>query len=189
MKGIGKLLLDKGIIEEDDIQIYLYGIKGGITIIVNILTTLLIGWITGKMLEVIIFSLFLASLRSYSGGYHCSTKVGCFWLSSVVTAISAFSEELVTLLPIAVSYVVWIIAILVIYALSPLESKNKKLDSDEIRYYKKNSHCILTIQICIICSIYILEARNMAYAAGLSTVVIAFSLVCGKWIHIKKDRV
>ena len=120
MKGIGKLLLDKGIIEEDDIQIYLYGIKGGITIIVNILTTLLIGWITGKMLEVIIFSLFLASLRSYSGGYHCRTKVGCFWLSSVVTAISAFSEELVTLLPIVVSYAVWIIAILVIYALSPL---------------------------------------------------------------------
>lgn len=104
MKGIGKLLLDKGIIEEDDIQIYLYGIKGGITIIVNILTTLLIGLFTGKMLEVIIFSLFLASLRSYSGGYHCSTKVGCFWLSSIVTAISAFSEELVTLLPIAVSY-------------------------------------------------------------------------------------
>lgn len=56
MKGIGKLLLDKGIIEEDDIQIYLYGIKGGITIIVNILTALLIGLITGKMLEVIIFS-------------------------------------------------------------------------------------------------------------------------------------
>ena len=104
MKGIGKLLLDKGIIEAEDIQIYLYGIKGGITIIVNILTTLLIGWITGKMLEVIIFSLFLASLRSYSGGYHCSTKVGCFWMSSVVTAISAFSEVLVTLLPIAVSY-------------------------------------------------------------------------------------
>lgn len=183
MKGLCKLLLDKGIIEEEDIQIYLFGLKGGITIIINILTTLLIGWITGRMTEVIIFFLFLVSLRSYSGGYHCSTKVGCYCLSSIISAISAFSTELVKTIPDKVAYVLWLIAVFVIFALGPIDCKNKLLDEDENRYYTKASHCILTIQICIICSMEILGASNIAYAAGMSTVVTAVFLILGKWNH------
>ena len=53
----------------------------GITVLLNLISTIVIGVIVGKVFESIAFLVFYIPLRSYVGGYHASTPRSCYFIS------------------------------------------------------------------------------------------------------------
>lgn len=58
----------KGIISESDFDLFEYGFNMGITVLLNLISTIVIGVIAGEVFESIAFLVFYIPLRSYAGG-------------------------------------------------------------------------------------------------------------------------
>lgn len=78
---ITQRLFEKGIISESDFDLYEYGFNMGITVLLNLISTIVIGVIAGNVFESIAFLVFYIPLRSYAGGYHASTPRRCYFIS------------------------------------------------------------------------------------------------------------
>lgn len=63
--GICKLLAMQGIIQKEDLELYRYGIENGIIVVLNFLTSVVIGIITGRLGVVLVFLCFYVPLRTY----------------------------------------------------------------------------------------------------------------------------
>lgn len=146
-----KKLYEKSIINEEDMEIYGYGLKLLISTIFKVLGFLAVGIFTGLLEETIIFILFFSSLRIQAGGYHAKTVIGCF-LGTLVLIFT--SIVLVKILP--VDYTTYFILItlvvsnLLIFIYAPLENKNKPFTDEEKVVYKHRSILVAIIGSFII---------------------------------------
>lgn len=116
------------------------------------------GIVTGRPGLVLVFLLFYASLRSYSGGSHCKSRIGCFLISMAILFIPVYTyEPVMKNVPNAVILLIGVLAVVIIIVLAPVESINKPLDEEERRYYARVTHCITALQVCvlIICFVWI----------------------------------
>lgn len=180
VKITGKLV-KKGLIQEEDTLLYSYGIENGIWIAVNIFTAAAIGIITGRLGVVMVFLLFYSMLRSYSGGLHCRNRLVCYVCSTAILFIPVYSYRLVMyIMPWALCVFLGFAALSVVLVLSPVESRNKKLDDTEKRYYKRMSHCIVSIQACFLIMLYCMDMYRYFCAGYTGIIFVALFMVLGK---------
>ena len=74
---ITDILVNNGIIEIDDFEIYRYGFETLIYFIVNISVALLIGIIFDRFIHTIVFLSCYCTLRQFTGGYHAKNYTEC----------------------------------------------------------------------------------------------------------------
>lgn len=145
-KKINEILIQKGIVQKEDAELYRYGIENGIVVAGNLLASGIFGIVTGRPGLVLVFLLFYASLRSYSGGSHCKSRIGCFLISMAILFIPVYTyEPVMKNVPNAVILLIGVLAVVIIIVLAPVESINKPLDEEERRYYARVTHCITGI--------------------------------------------
>lgn len=180
-KKISRVLVKKEIIPEEEEGLYCYGIENGIVVAVNILTSVLVGAVTGRLDVIIIFLLFYATLRSYSGGIHCRNRLACYLCSTLVLFLPVYSYHMVMeVIPETVWVTVFVVSFLVIFIFSPVESPNKKLDREERQFFRRAAHCIAGIQICMMVVLYCAGAYRYFCAGYTSIVISALLMVLGK---------
>ena len=92
-KKINEILIQKEIVQKEDAELYQYGIENGIVVAGNLLASGIFGIVTGRPGLVLVFLLFYASLRSYSGGSHCKSRIGCFLISMAILFIPVYTYE------------------------------------------------------------------------------------------------
>lgn len=173
-------MLEKNIIKEEDVELYIYGMTNGIIMLGNLLTAILIGIMTGRLEIVLVFLLFYASLRTYSGGYHLESKIGCYLCSSGILLISIYSFEWIfQIVPVPVLVWIGISAITTVVVLSPVESMHKRLELTEIKFYRRVSRCIVSIQACIVVGLFDLELYEYSYAGYISIILVALFMIIG----------
>lgn len=144
---ITQRLCEKGIISESDFDLYEYGFNMGITVLLNLISTIVIGVIVGKVFESIAFLVFYIPLRSYVGGYHASTPRRCYFISIVIIMAMLLFIGYVDL---SIIYIILLlVGMVVCFAFAPVEDKNKSLDRDEISVFKKRAYLILSIEFFI----------------------------------------
>ena len=165
-KKINEILIQKEIVQKEDAELYQYGIENGIVVAGNLLASGIFGIVTGRPGLVLVFLLFYASLRSYSGGSHCKSRIGCFLISMAVLFILVY-------------------AVVIIIVLAPVESINKPLDEEERRYYARVTHCITALQVCVLIILFCLDLQDYFYAGYVSIVLVAVFMVMGK-IAVKR---
>ena len=178
---ISNKMVDRGIVQKEDVELYRYGIENAITVAGNLLASALFGILTGRLGVVLVFLLFYSTLRTYSGGVHCKSKLGCFILSMLILLVPVFSYEWVmetVAFPVIIA--VGVIAIVVILVLSPVESINKPLDDEERKYYKRISHCIVALQGCALAFLYCMDIYEYFYAGYSSIILVAIFMILGK---------
>lgn len=182
-KKINEILIQKGIVQKEDAELYQYGIENGIVVAGNILASGIFGIVTGRPGLVLVFLLFYASLRSYSGGSHCKSRIGCFLISMAILSIPVYTHEFVmNNVPATVILMIGIAAVVVILILSPVESINKPLDDEEKKYYARVTHCIVALQVCVLIILFCLGVKDYFYAGYSSIVLVAVFMVMGKVI-------
>ena len=145
-KKINEILIQKEIVQKEDAELYQYGIENGIVVAGNLLASGIFGIVTGGPGLVLVFLLFYASLRSYSGGSHCKSRIGCFLISMAILFIPVYTyEPVMKNVPNAVILLIGVLAVVIIIVLAPVESINKPLDEEERKYYARVTHCITAL--------------------------------------------
>ena len=185
-KKINEILIQKEIVQKEDAELYQYGIENGIVVAGNLLASGIFGIVTGRPGLVLVFLLFYASLRSYSGGCHCKSRIGCFLISMAILFIPVYTyEPVMKNVPNAVILLIGVLAMVIIIVLAPVESINKPLDEEERRYYARVTHCITALQVCVLIILFCLDLQDYFYAGYVSIVLVAVFMVMGK-IAVKR---
>ena len=135
---ISKSLLKSNAINQDELNVYAYGIQLLILGIVDWCITFLLMLLIGEIyLSITYLSIFFA-LRKHCGGYHAETHIRCIVISNVVYVLSVLVsanmqyENFTTLLLVGE-----IINFIIIYDFSPVEHPNKRIEPAEMARHRK----------------------------------------------------
>ena len=174
------MLINNNIIKKEDAEIYSYGFKELIFIIINIITTIVIGLIFNKVFEVILFMIIYLPIRVYAGGYHARTKLRCYIFSVLMLISVCYILKLNLLNNYLLIVILTIISSGIILYLAPVEDKNKPLDKIEIKVYTKRTIRNLVIVLIVLCITLIFNKINLSACICISLLCNGIMLILGK---------
>lgn len=147
-KEIIDILIAEDILKEEQKEFFQFGIRQIFYAIINIATTVCIGWIFGRTLYSICFLLFFIPIRSYSGGYHSRTAGRCYVLSIclVGTVMMSFQTDFWST---GNSVVIIVLTGIALGILSPVDNVNHRLDKSERTVMRKIARRIICIESII----------------------------------------
>lgn len=168
-----------GIIADEEREIYSYGLHQGLLIIINIMTTLFIGFLFKEVWEIIVFMIAYIPLRSYGGGYHAKTELRCYFLS---VALMIALLLLIKFIPITKISILTLssISVVIIYILAPVEDKNKALNDTESKIYKRKTRIILSIEILAVLLLYIWEFKKFSLIISVAIFMVSLMMIAGR---------
>lgn len=147
----------KGYLESENNDIIIYGLFSFISKMFYATLCITIGILFQICTESIVFYISFLFIKKYSGGFHCSTESKCMVVSSlsillalsVITLLNSFQYINMYILILLAS-----IGTVFIALKSPMPAKEKPLDEDEFRIFKKYS--IIRILFVMLISILLL---------------------------------
>ena len=147
-KFAGKLV-SAGIISEADTDVYVYGFFQAVMLLLNVVTTLLLGSIFQLLIPCILLNLAYIPIRINAGGHHANSPFKCYIHSTIMIAVLLSVIKWIPIHP-AVSIALLVISSVVIWIFAPVETENNPLDEVEQNIYQKRTRIILVIEIAII---------------------------------------
>lgn len=91
-KWLSHRMVERGIIKEEEQELYQFGIRNGMILLLNVVTALVIGLLTEQLAVVAVFTLSFMVLRSYTGGYHSDSRVFCYLGSNLVLLVPVYTQ-------------------------------------------------------------------------------------------------
>ncbi|MDF2512319.1 MAG: accessory protein regulator protein [Herbinix sp.] len=174
---IGNRFVRDGIIAEEDKELYTYGMQQGVLILLNIISSIIIGIIFNMVWQSVVFLMAYMPLRSYAGGYHAKTQFRCYLVSQfiIVVALVGMREIQWTSL-MALSSV--IISTCIIFLLTPVEDANKPLDASEKIVYKKKTRRILLLETNITLAFWFIN-KEISVCCIMVFIILSIMLLLG----------
>lgn len=172
-------LANNGVINPEDRGIYEYGLQQSGHMIVNIASTVAVGFCFGMFWQSIIFLLVYIPLRVYVGGFHTDTQLRCF----------IFSLGLISAVLLTIKLVPWTALIClgfaafagaIIFMLAPVADKNKPLEPEEIRVYTKRARIILFFELLSLLLLLFLNFIEISASIAVSLFALSCMLILGK---------
>lgn len=147
-EAIANWLIKKAVINQGDYDLYYYAAYSLLVTVLPLALALFVGGVMGTPVNSLLVILPFMLIRKYSGGYHTSNSNVCMVISIIILSIFTWLSN----------YVVWsrwlgiivLISAINLSIFSPIESKNKKLNENEKRKYKKITMCLLLLSILVI---------------------------------------
>lgn len=182
---ITDILVENKIISFEEREIYRFGVRQSIVLLLNFFTILIIGLIYGMLVDIFVYIIAYIPLRSYAGGFHAKTHMRCYCFSvmilNAVLLIIKFS-----LLPASTYYILTAFSVLMVFFFAPVEDENKPLDNIEVVIYRRRSRIILLFEIICLAVAYYTEYFKIAHSISLALATIVFLLLIGK---LKSKRI
>lgn len=172
-------LIENGTIREEDKELYIYGLKQGLIIILNILTTIGIGFIFGMVWQSILFMVTYIPLRTYAGGFHAKKQINCYLFSIAITVIMLLVIKFIPQTDFIILGIALIAGSLILI-LAPIEDANKPLDKTEILVFRKRTRIIFGIQMSIIILLLFSGQKNISMCMSFSNFLLGCMLLLGK---------
>lgn len=174
-------LLSNGTINDEDKELYIYGLFMLLSQLMFFIITCIFGLIFKCILESIIFYIAFQFIRKYAGGYHASTETRC----EIFTTLSILACIVLIRLSKTYDFQIALVTITVISAISifclcPLDTPEKPLSDKEFRYFRKISWLILFVIITVITVSYIFKLSIIIVPCCLSLILESILLALGK---------
>jgi len=146
MDGIWKQMqLSKGL-QEDDKDIYVFGVYQGAILLLNICTALLIGVALNMLLEIVIYLICFLPLRIFAGGYHAKTQLRCYIMSSFTTVIILLGIQFLQQQESIWEFLSYFVSFGIIWRFAPVADANKPLlEKEQVNYQKKVRKVLLLL--------------------------------------------
>lgn len=173
--------MKKNISDDIDDEIISYGLEIIITKAVFIAIIIFLGIITKCLPDVIAFIISFTVIRQYGGGYHADTRIRCFILSVLTLFLDIVMIKLADLGFISMLFliIITLLSIVYIWIVAPIDTKNKRLDADEIVHYGKRAKVVILILCLIVCILLFFKINNYARAIMFGIVTEAFLMIAG----------
>ncbi len=177
-------LIEGKIIKMEERNLYLYCFGTLIEMTANLITTLIIGALLGKIVAALFFMLVFIPLRSTAGGYHCETACKCYLLSMTVYLAVILTYDFVLVAPSYVFALVCVFDLAAIIILSPVVSPNKPFTAKE---KIKNRRISIALSLIYITVILVMMNCKIVYAFVIleSLTAAVVSMIAG-FIKYKK---
>ncbi len=180
LNSIVDWLIQNENINEEDRDVYYFGLRQSVIYLMNILTFLIIAISFGMLWSVGVFLIIYMVLRQYAGGYHAETDFGCYLSSTAVIIIVAYILKQYHI-SLNTTMIILILSTIAIVVLGPVEDHHKPLDYMEVKVYSKRMRLLLFGELIIITISKLLGYNLIAEAATISIAVVGLAVVIG-WI-------
>ena len=178
-----------GLIESDQVEIYMYGMTLLISNTATLLATLLVGFIFHVIDCFLVFLLFFIPLRIFSGGYHSSNYLRCF-LTFMLLMISlvAILRNLPEGAVLPTILITSLISLFLIFKFSPVSHPNAPIRESDWFHFKRLSRIICIIEIIFIFFLSLLNGKytdtKMYLVSSAIGMLYASTLVLAGWIQM-----
>lgn len=188
-ESVTDLLIINDIISDENQEAYIYGLELLIPQIIFYLGILVIAIFTKTILLSLLFVITYKVLRQYTGGFHCKSAEACLVVSILIYLPLLLLFNLNLALIDMVLVTASIIASVILFRFSPIEDKNKPLDSIEKRAYRRFSIVVIIIAIFAVLIFFLLNIRAIFYAVAwsLSVDAVLIILKIRRYKHEKND--
>ena len=177
-------LIEGKIIKMEERNLYLYCFGTLIEMTANLITTLIIGALLGKIVAALFFMSVFIPLRSTAGGYHCETASKCYLLSMAVYLAVILTYDFVSTVPSYVCVLICVYDLTAIIILSPVVSPNKPFTAKE--KIKNRRISIILSLIYITAIIVMLNSKNVYAFVILESLTEAVVSMIAGFIKYKK---
>ena len=186
-KKLTEYILEKGIIEKYNYEIYQYGFQIFLELSLNILCSIIIAVILDMKIECIFFFLFFIPLRSYNGGLHMDRYLSCFLLSCTTLALTLLIVKHFTLDPIF-SYLLYAISVFIIIITGPINYPNREVNSEENIRFKAKSNITLALGFIISITFLLLSNHRYLFLEALVYALVSSTLLIGRLKYVQKCK-
>lgn len=183
---IAFFLLNKKVIEENELEIYIYGYEVLISSVIDFSIVLLFAIIFNKIILMTTFFTMFVSIRIYTGGYHADTFGKCkivFIMICLLLVITSYIDVL--LIPMII---VMILYNATVFILAPVENINKPLSFCEKKKYRRIS-IVLSLIWTTIAVITYFSFNEICQSITVTALIIAVMMIVGKNINRKEDSI
>lgn len=163
------------LVNEDEIEIYKFGIECFVLKVIHYFTYCIIALFCGCLYEFVFFIISYIALRKYAGGIHANTRIGCLVISNFILSgvlILGHKIEKSVLL-----YILSVLSFLVIVLFAPVDNPNRILSNAERKRFKK-----IAILVCLLELVVSFAGYKFEYLKWVQFGVIigAFMTILGK---------
>ena len=137
-KTIANKICEKGLVDNEDVSIYTYGLEVLISTVFSFLTIMLIGFLFSAVFEAVFFLSVLVVLRRFTGGYHAKTYIGCNLSCSLLFITTLFLNRVLSFNLVAL-IIIHFLGLIIILLIAPVENINKPLSLSKRRVNKKRA--------------------------------------------------
>ena len=138
------------------LDVYIYGFELLVSSVIETISLLLIGLLTGKLIDTIIFIISFSSIRVFSGGYHANSYLKCFIVTVAYYLLVLFSAYIMLAFPnrtiILIAIITLFLSLILFILMSPVKSKGKSI----LNYKKQKMLSIISLFINAIVPIILL---------------------------------
>lgn len=164
-------LVSRNVIEEDDVELFSYGLFIFLSNFLFLSEILIFGVIFRELREAVIFYFSFSALRGYAGGIHARKERTCVVCTSFVMAFSMFTiKALESMRAFTVYMSCLMLGTLSIFLLCPFDSPEKALDPEDYKHCRKISMLLSLLVDCTIIVTY--EIGLYGVCAALSTAIL-----------------
>lgn len=176
--------------DEEDIDVYTYGLELLFSTTASFIAVLIIGLIFNQFFAAIAFLFSFIPIRTFSGGYHAETHLRCFLILLAVYSLNIlillYLPKIIMLETTAFNSLV---SVFIIYFLSPIEDKNKPISVTEKKKYRKMSLIIALIQLLIVSILLFLGyTSSILLSFTYGQLAATLSLIAAKIKKTKDDK-
>lgn len=184
---ICNLLIKGEIISSEDYALYEYGLEQGFSLLLNIITTIVVGVFFGMLPYGVLFLLTYAPLRSYAGGYHAKTRFRCYVLSTAIIVLALIGIKYLVLTKV-ICLLILIVTGFIIALFAPVQDSNRPLNDKEIIKFTRKAREILFAEI-IICFVSLFFNIAIVYKSIVfSLITLSIMLIMGKVKNINENK-
>lgn len=172
-------MIKSGVSIEADREIYVYGLTQLFRTLLNVFSTVIIGFCMGMLAESVVFVICLMLIRSYSGGYHSDSPIRCY-LISVIAVIMALGSIKLSIWNEYLSALVMVASIVILLLYAPIGHRNKQLEEIEVLVYKKRLRLILVAITVIFVALLLAKQLSLVFAVSSALVLSSFMFLVVK---------
>lgn len=185
---IADFLIKSGNATEDIRDIIIFGVVATLSLLINFIFTLTIGFIFRMPLELTFFFISFSVLRVTSGGYHAKTFFGCVAMSLIVMLfVSAmlYIDIGGAIMPLSVLFI--LIAISVTFLLAPITHANHPMDQTSITRFRKCSRIAVICCSALCLGLFAIGSAQYMYCVSLGMLISAGSTLTSYFFKGKED--
>lgn len=170
--------INRGTLKTEEEAVYRYAYELLLNQVINLILAGLVAFWFRAPVMVLLFLFGYIPLRSYSGGYHADTNLGCTILSTLMICGVCYGAQTVGNFILEWHPVLYPVSGIVICSLAPVQDHNKPLDEQEKARYQKRSRMIWGIEVLIGMLLYPWK-RRLGFIVALSHAIQAGMLILG----------
>lgn len=165
----------------NDIEVYQYGFFVLFTKIYFWIFTIIIGAVFNVLVESVVFYFSFSMIRQFAGGYHARSELKCEFITSSCIVFSLLAIRLFSNSDLSVLLLLFaLISSVIILLLAPIGAKEKPLNENEYRCFRRISLIILFL-ICLTMIISFVNKFKLLFVPNcLCLILESLLLITGK---------